>query len=175
MAKAENEEALKNQLREQEFLSRDKTALNQELKKHTTEMASIKKHIDSQEAEYRKLLKVIAEADQERLRQKKELDQVISERDILGTQLVRRNDMLALLYEKIRVQQSILNRGEAQYMQRLEDIRVLKLEIRKRRCEKALLQRNVGDANEMRYCVKHEINSYYAFKMWELRPPKPSG
>jgi hypothetical protein len=52
---------------------------------------------------------------------------VISERDILGTQLVRRNDELALLYEKIKIQQSTLNKGEIQYNQRLEDIRVLKL------------------------------------------------
>ena len=36
---------------------------------------------------------------------------MISERDILGTQLVRRNDELALLYEKIKIQQSTLNKG----------------------------------------------------------------
>lgn len=40
------------------------------------------------------------------------MTQVISERDILGTQLVRRNDELALLYEKIKIQQSTLNKGE---------------------------------------------------------------
>ena len=38
--------------------------------------------------------------------------QVISERDILGTQLIRRNDELALLYEKIKIQQSTLTKGE---------------------------------------------------------------
>ena len=37
---------------------------------------------------------------------------MISERDILGTQLVRRNDELALLYEKIKIQQSTLNKGK---------------------------------------------------------------
>lgn len=37
---------------------------------------------------------------------------MISERDILGTQLVRRNDELALLYEKIKIQQSMLNKGK---------------------------------------------------------------
>ena len=95
--------------------------------------AESKAYIEAQEAEERKLLKIIAEADAERVRQKKELDQVISERDILGTQLVRRNDELALLYEKIKIQQSTLNKGEIQYNQRLEDIRVLKLEIKKLR------------------------------------------
>lgn len=41
---------------------------------------------------------------------------MISERDILGTQLVRRNDELALLYEKIKIQQSTLNKGEFLYL-----------------------------------------------------------
>ena len=39
--------------------------------------------------------------DDEALNQKKEYDLVINERDILGTQLIRRNDELALLYEKV--------------------------------------------------------------------------
>ena len=56
---------------------------------------------------------------QEQLRQKKEYDIVIGERDILGTQLIRRNDELALLYEKIKIQQSTLNKGQLQYRDRL--------------------------------------------------------
>lgn len=76
--------------------------------------------------------------------------QVISERDILGSQLVRRNDELALLYEKIKIQQSILNKGEMQYRQRVEDIRLLKLEIKKLRREKAILGKSVANVEELR-------------------------
>ena len=57
----------------------------------------------------------------------------------MGTQLIRRNDELALLYEKIKIQQSTLNKGEIQYRQRLEDIRLLKLEVKKLRREKNIL------------------------------------
>ena len=39
------------------------------------------------------------------MRQRKEYDVVVADRDILGTQLVRRNDELSLLYEKIKIQQ----------------------------------------------------------------------
>jgi len=88
-------------------------------------------------------------------KQKKELDQVISERDILGTQLVRRNDELALLYEKIKIQQSTLNKGEIQYRQRLEDIRLLKLEIKKLRREKNILTKNVANVEDLRREVYH--------------------
>lgn len=75
---------------------------------------------------------------------------VISERDILGTQLVRRNDELALLYEKIKIQQSTLNKGEIQYRQRLDDVRILKLEIKKLRREKSILNKSVASVEDLR-------------------------
>jgi hypothetical protein len=59
----------------------------------------------------------------ERVRQKKELDLVLGERDILGTQLIRRNDELALLYEKVKIQQSTLSRGQIQYRDRCVCVR----------------------------------------------------
>ena len=64
------------------------------------------------------------------IQQRNEYEQVINERDILGTQLIRRNDELALLYEKIKIQQSTLKKGEAQYQERLNDLRVLKLKVK---------------------------------------------
>lgn len=74
----------------------------------------------------------------------------MNERDILGSQLVRRNDEVALLYEKIKIQQSILNKGETQYRQRMEDIRLLKLEIKKLRREKGILGKTVANVEELR-------------------------
>ena len=55
--------------------------------------------------------------------------QVTSERNILGTQLIRRNDELSLLYEKIKIQKSTLDKGETQYKDRLDEIRALKLQV----------------------------------------------
>ena len=68
---------------------------------------------------------------------------------------MRRNDELALLYEKIKIQQSTLNKGEIQYNQRLEDIRVLKLEIKKLRREKGILQKSVANVEDLRREVYH--------------------
>ena len=56
-------------------------------------------------------------------------------RDILGTQLIRRNDELALLYEKIKILQITLGKGEVQYAERLEDIKLLKYKISELKCE----------------------------------------
>ncbi|EMP37624.1 hypothetical protein UY3_05201 [Chelonia mydas] len=135
---------------EHQRIEKEKESLKAELLKMKQQALETKHFIEKQEAEERKLLKIIAEADAERLRQKKELDQVISERDILGSQLVRRNDELALLYEKIKIQQSILNKGETQYRQRMEDIRLLKLEIKKLRREKGILCKSVANVEELR-------------------------
>lgn len=149
------ESALVKEHLEHQRVEKEKDALKAELQRMKQEAAESKAYIEQQEAEERKLLKIISEADQERMRQKKELDQVISERDILGTQLVRRNDELALLYEKIKIQQSTLNKGEIQYRQRLEDIRLLKLEIKKLRREKGILTKNVANIEDLRREVYH--------------------
>ena len=69
--------------------------------------------IHQQENELKNLTSTLKQMDEEALAQRKEYDQVINERDILGTLLIRRNDELALLYEKIRIQQSALKKGEA--------------------------------------------------------------
>merc|ERR1712127_1105319 len=88
-------------------------------------------------------------------RQRKELDEVINERDILGTQLIRRNDELALLYEKIKIQQSTLKKGEVQYRERIEDIRILKLKINDMKRELQLLSSSVSSIDSLRNEVYH--------------------
>lgn len=56
---------------------------------------------------------------------------VVGERDILGTQLIRRNAEAQLLYEKIKINHSTLAKGEAQYKEKLGDIEQMKDKIAK--------------------------------------------
>ncbi|NWV41309.1 CFA58 protein, partial [Grantiella picta] len=136
----------------------EKESLKAELLKMTKQAMETKAYIENQEAEERKLLKIIAEADAERVKQKKEFDKVLCERHALGTQLIRRNDEVALLYEKIKIQQAILNRGESEYRQRMEDMRILKLEIKKLRREKGILGKTVASVEELRFEFNHMQN-----------------
>ncbi|NXJ12492.1 CFA58 protein, partial [Odontophorus gujanensis] len=149
------DEALVKAQVEHQRLEREKESLKAELLKVKKQALEAKHFIENQEAEEKKLLKIIAEADAERLKQKKEYDRVIDERTVLGSQLVRRNDEVALLYEKIKILQSILNRGETQYRERMEDIRLLKLEIRKLRREKGILGKTVANVEQLRQEVHH--------------------
>ena len=114
---------------EHKKVDRELESLKNELTELKQKVQDGEETITGQAAEINKLNHIISEADTERAAMKKEYDQVINERDILGTQLIRRNDELALLYEKIKIQQSTLNKGEVQYRERLEDIRMLKLKI----------------------------------------------
>ncbi|XP_072882973.1 cilia- and flagella-associated protein 58 [Hemitrygon akajei] len=154
------EAALVKQQLEYQRMEKEKDALKTEVQKMKQQAQDTRIFIENQEIEERKLLKIIEEADTERTRQKKELDQVISERDILGTQLVRRNDELALLYEKIKIQQSMLNKGEIQYRQRVDDIRLLRVEIKKLRREKTILNKSISNLDDLRrevYQVQKEL------------------
>mmetsp|Transcript_40025 Transcript_40025/g.89752 ORF Transcript_40025/g.89752 Transcript_40025/m.89752 type:complete len:912 (+) Transcript_40025:82-2817(+) len=106
--------------------------------------------IHKQDAEIARLAGMIRRMDDEALTQRKEYDQVINERDILGTQLIRRNDELALLYEKLKIQMSTLRTGEAQYGARLEDLRVLRLKVKDLMRELALSRSQGGSVDDSR-------------------------
>ena len=89
------------------------------------QLADVQKRVGKGEAEEARfkaevftLNMIINEADTERLKQQKEYETVLSERDVLGTQLIKRVDELGGLYEKIKVQQSTLNAGQRAYAER---------------------------------------------------------
>ncbi|NWW64754.1 CFA58 protein, partial [Ifrita kowaldi] len=151
----EKDAALEKAHVEHEQSENEKESLKSELLKMTKQAMETKAYIENQEAEEKKLIKIIAEADAERLKQKKEFDKVLCERHALGTQLIRRNDEVALLYEKIKIQQAILNRGETEYRQRMEDMRILKLEIKKLRREKGILGKSAANVEELRWEFNH--------------------
>ena len=55
----------------------------------------------------------------------------------------------------MKIQQSTLNKGELQYKGRLEDIRILKLELKKLRHEKGSLQDKVFNTNDLKRELFH--------------------
>merc|ERR1719230_85184 len=106
---------------------KEKETLKNELMRLKKVVATAETSMKNYQSEVDKLNHIISEADAERYQQQREYDVVINERDILGTQLIRRNDELALLYEKIKIQRSAISQGEVAYRERLEDLRVLRL------------------------------------------------
>lgn len=103
---------------------------NEQKKKRFEEKKKEKEgYIKNYENQISKLKYYISSVEQERMKQKKEYEMVINDRDILGTQLIKRNEELASLYEKIKIQQSTLAKGEVQYQERVIDIAHVKQNI----------------------------------------------
>jgi len=105
---------------------------------------------ETQQAEIKKLESRLQEAEVERNSQKRKYEEIISERDILGTQLIRRNDELALLYEKIKIQQRTLQGGEIAYKQRLEESRALAIRTAALKRELIIAGRKVADIDDLK-------------------------
>jgi chromosome segregation ATPase len=116
---------------------------------------NLKNIVETQKTQMKKLESTIQEAEQERQAQQKELEGVIGERDILGAQLIRRNEELALLYEKIKIQQSTLQKGEVQYNDRLREVERLRGEIRKTKADVALARTQVTNVDGLKREVHH--------------------
>lgn len=75
---------------------------------------------------------------------------IIRERDIIGQQLLRRNDERTLLCEKIKILHAMLTKGNLQYNQRLGDIHLLKLEIKGLQREISIMNKDLPDAKALR-------------------------
>ncbi|XP_013165502.1 PREDICTED: cilia- and flagella-associated protein 58-like isoform X1 [Papilio xuthus] len=113
-------------------------------------LAEARADITALRQEEARLNRIIQESDVARAKLMKDLDGMMNERDVVGAQLVRRNDEISLLYEKIRILEVTLHRGERQYEQRVEDIRLLRLEIMRLRKEKNLLSKGIENMTDLR-------------------------
>ncbi|PBC28999.1 Coiled-coil domain-containing protein [Apis cerana cerana] len=148
-----------SQMIKEQFLrnkvEKEKEGLRVDLLSCRKDVSDLRRDIESLKQEEKSLRQVILRAETDIARHKKDIDNVMNERDILGTQLVRRNDELTLQYSRLKVLHGTLQRGEVQYNQRLEDIRLLKLEVKKLRTEKCLLLKNIENMSNLRKEVFH--------------------
>nr|XP_032523676.1 cilia- and flagella-associated protein 58-like [Danaus plexippus plexippus] len=124
--------------------------LKSEVQAGLTKLSEAKADITALRQEEARLNRIVQEGDSARAKLMKELEGLINERDVVGAQLVRRNDEISLLYEKIRILEVTLHRGERQYEQRVEDIRLLRLEIIRLRKEKNLLSKGIENMTDLR-------------------------
>lgn len=127
--------------------------LGTQIKSIESQIDSSDKMIKTQDNDIARLKYVISEAEAEKLKQKKDYEMVINERDILGTQLIKRDEELSLLYEKIKIQKSTLKKGENYYQETIDTIIKMVDQIRK-------IKRELNDAEMDTECIpdlKREI------------------
>jgi len=131
-------------------VQRQLDTIKDQMEKAKKRKQQLQGQMETQQAEIKKLESRIHEAEAERNGQKRKYEEIISERDILGTQLIRRNDELALLYEKIKIQQRTLQQGEIAYKQRLEESRALQIRTAALKREQHIATQTVANIDDLK-------------------------
>ncbi|XP_011154123.1 cilia- and flagella-associated protein 58 [Harpegnathos saltator] len=143
----------------QEFLlgrvEKEKEDLKVDLRSCRMELSALRHEIEKMKHDEKHLRWEVQQANVMIGRRQKDIDNVMNERDILGTQLVRRNDELSLQYSRIKVLNTTLQCGETQYNKKLQDIRLLKCEVKRLRTEKVLLTKNIANVSDLRQEIFH--------------------
>jgi hypothetical protein len=123
-----------SELQKEKFAYREERAQNElysnEISQLKVVLSENEASLRTQQVEVMRLHNSIREIEETATAQTKECDRILKERDILGSSLIRRNDEIALLYEKNKILQNNRCRGEHQYNARLDDIRILKIKMR---------------------------------------------
>jgi chromosome segregation ATPase len=110
-------------------IDKEKEMLKNELTKIRKQLVSSVNIIENQHIEVLKLTRIIEEAEEELQRQGNELAAIMAEKNVLTTQLVKRNSELREMYGKIKIQRSNLRIGEQQYMKLMNRLASLQQEL----------------------------------------------
>jgi chromosome segregation ATPase len=105
-------QALTNEHHTLGMIQREKQKLTRILQERDALINKLDSELNVKHTEHEMQAKIIKNVSKDYEELKKLLADKVNERDILGTQLIRRNDELALLYEKIKILQSTLSKGE---------------------------------------------------------------
>ncbi|OXB71697.1 UNVERIFIED_CONTAM: hypothetical protein H355_008750, partial [Colinus virginianus] len=135
---------------EQQKIAKDNEKISSDLQSAQHKLTSLQQIVLNQRREIKKLETTIQDAEAERSNQRKEFEVILTERDMLGTQLLKRKQELALLYEKIKIQQSTLEKGEAQYRARLNGISLLRRKVNAARRELGSVRSQVASVDELK-------------------------
>jgi chromosome segregation ATPase len=110
-------------------VDKERELLKNELTKIRKQVLSSEQIIENQHVEVLKLTRIIEEAELEKQRQNNELIAIISERNLLTAQVVKRNYELSEMYDKIKVQRSNLRIGERYYNVVIQQLKQLREEL----------------------------------------------
>jgi len=85
---------------------------------------------------------------------RKQIDDVNRDRDVLNAQLTQRNQECTLLYEKVKIQQRILNQSQTEYKERVHEIKMLKLRLASHARELASLREAAASIDALKQEVQ---------------------
>lgn len=129
--------------------------LRLELSKSLQEQKNLRVELHEAKATERKAHACIALNERNIRNQMKVIQTLMNERDLFNAQLMQRDKEVLLLQEKVKLLQCTLNFGDAQYQQRIDDIRLLKIEIKRLRQEKAMMTQTIHIMTDLKQELIH--------------------
>uniref|UniRef100_A0A1B0DBT4 Cilia- and flagella-associated protein 58 central coiled coil domain-containing protein n=1 Tax=Phlebotomus papatasi TaxID=29031 RepID=A0A1B0DBT4_PHLPP len=129
---------------------KEKVALKSEIQSTLTTLQHIKSEMKEKHLQIERMRKTVVDCDAKVQKLQKQLDMAVSEKDLIAGQLIARTEEIALVNEKLQDLQLALDRSEAQYARRLDDIKLLKVEISGLRSQVKLLSRGLSNTTDMR-------------------------
>ncbi|XP_055547011.1 cilia- and flagella-associated protein 58 [Wyeomyia smithii] len=131
-------------------IEKEKQSLKTEVQNISIALQHTKSELSEKMMENARLNKTLTEDAASMVRLKKQLDGAINEKDLVKMQLTQRVEEINNLMEKCNMLNMALDRGENQYRDRLDDIRLLKIEINNLRSQRNLLARGLANTADMR-------------------------
>lgn len=92
-------------------LEKDKIALKLEIQNTNIILQHTRTELKEKKIENERLYKTLSDDEIKLMKLRKDLDNTTNEKDLIGTQMIRRNDEIGLLNEKINIIQMALDRG----------------------------------------------------------------
>lgn len=129
--------------KEKQLILKDVQSLQVQLQHTRSEMKEKQMDCD-------RLTKSINESEDRNRALDKQLEGSNNQRDVLNIKLMEHAAEIAQLNEKLTNAQSALNRSEVQYANRLDDIRLLKIEISNLRSQSNTISRGLANTTDMR-------------------------
>ncbi|CAD7089959.1 unnamed protein product [Hermetia illucens] len=136
-----------------EKLSKEKQELKMEIRNKTSVLNNIRNELKDTKKENDHLYKTLSVDEIRLMKQAIKLDNTMHEKDLIGSQMIRRNNEIVLLKEQISILDIALQRGQMQYNHRIEDIKLLKLEVMRLRSQRNVLTRGLANTVDMRHEV----------------------
>ena len=152
--------ALNKEAAELAKITKDIDGINEEIKNIKSQQELAQAYIRTQTSEQSKLSRFSREAEIEKNREENALNALIRERDNLSGQLMRQNDELSKVYDRIKTLQSSLNRGEIYYSEKcktIQNITVEILDLRKQHRSLVSETGNLGDLKQHLTIVEAEL------------------
>jgi len=144
------DKALVSKIRNFEEVKQEKEKTAIQVQANEVVVENLKKSAKEKDTNITKLTAMLRDGEARIKALQKSYEKAIRDKDVFGTELIRRNDELTLLCEKIKILQSTLAKAETQFKDKESELRLLKTKIAENKNRIAVLGKQAGSVRGLK-------------------------